>query len=171
VSAPSDRKLAMVTIDLSGTPDHRGLAAELFDRVWELLEQPGRTVREDDELIHAAHASRHHWGQHDPTDHARLATGEWQISRVYAILGRGEPARWHAERSLAHCVEGRVDGVLRGAAYEALARATRLVGDHAAVHRYLRLGREVAASMDDPDDRAMLLADLDEVEPGALTTH
>jgi hypothetical protein len=161
----------MALIDLAGREDHHRLASELFDRVWELLERPERTAVEDDELIHTAHASRHHWGQIEPLDHERLATGEWQISRVYAVLGRGEAARWHAERSLAYCVEGRIDGFLRGAAYEALARATRIVGDDAAVHRYLRLGRETAEHIEDPEDRTMLLADLDEVDNWALAAH
>ena len=56
---------------------------------------------------------------------ANLARGEWQCSRVYAVLGRAEPALWHARR----CVEldeagaeGREDWDL-AAAYEAMARA------------------------------------------------
>ena len=30
-------------------------------RVWELLEKPGRTEDENDELVHAAHASAYLW--------------------------------------------------------------------------------------------------------------
>ena len=41
-------------------------------------------------MLHAAHASRFHWGEvGEPVNFAR---GEWQISRVYAVLGRPEPA-------------------------------------------------------------------------------
>ena len=45
-------------------------------------------------MIHAAHASRHHWAAVGTG--VNLARGEWQISRVYVTLGRGEPALFHA---------------------------------------------------------------------------
>ena len=60
-------------------------------------------------MIHAAHASRYHWGE--VGDDVNLARGEWQCSRVYAVLGRGEPALWHARR----CVEiAEADAEARG---------------------------------------------------------
>jgi hypothetical protein len=74
--------------------DHRRLAVELFNHVWTLLELASRTPEQDDELVHAAHASRWHWSKAGTT--VNLARGEWQISRVYAVLGRAEPALWHA---------------------------------------------------------------------------
>jgi hypothetical protein len=161
----------MSTIDLVGLEEHRRLASTLSDRVWELLDQPDRSAIEVDELIHTAHAARFHWGQLQPPDHGQLATSEWQISRMYTLLDRAEPARWHAERSLANCVDGRIEGFLLGAAYEALARACRLQGDDAAVHRYLRLGREAAAQVTDTEDRQMLLDDLAAVDAWALSSH
>jgi hypothetical protein len=159
----------MATIDLAGSEDHRRWGAALSDRVWELLARTDRSTADDDELVHTAHAAQYHWGQADPVpDRHRLATGEWQLSRVYAVLSRPEPARHHAERSLAHCVEGRLDGFLRGAAYEALARAARLAGDDPAAHRYLQLGREAAEQVQDAEDRRLLLEDLDQIDRWAL---
>src|SRR5215211_4699724 len=77
---------------------HRRLAAELFNRVWSLLEQTDRSQSDDDTVLHAAHASRFHWGEvGEPVNFAR---GEWQVSRVYAVLGRSEPALFHARRCL-----------------------------------------------------------------------
>src|SRR6266508_2273527 len=84
----------------------RRLAVDLFNHVWTLLERPERTPEQDDEMIHAAHASRHHWSEVGTT--ANLARGEWQVSRVYATLGRAEPALFHASRCLAYC-ESRPD--------------------------------------------------------------
>ena len=43
--------------------DHRQLAVDLFNHVWTLIETPDRTPMQDDEMIHAAHASRYHWGE------------------------------------------------------------------------------------------------------------
>jgi hypothetical protein len=162
----------MATIDLAGMEDHRRWGAVLSDRVRELLARTDRSAADDDELVHTAHAARYHWAEADTVpDHRRLATGEWQLARVYAVLARPEPARHHAERSLAHCVEGRLGGFLRGAAYEALARAARLASDDPAVHRYLRLGREAAEQVEDEEDRRMLLEDLDEIDRWTLAAR
>ncbi len=53
---------------------HRQLGIDLFNHVWTLLEEPARTTAQDDEMLHAAHASRYHWGK--VGDDAR-ARGEW----------------------------------------------------------------------------------------------
>ena len=76
----------------------RQLAVDLFNHVWTLLDTDERTPEQDVEMIHAAHASRHHWGEVGTP--VNVARGEWQISRVYATLGRGEPALFHAQRCL-----------------------------------------------------------------------
>ena len=61
--------------------DERRLAATLFNHTWTLLEKGDRSVADDDEMIHSAHASRAHWGVvGTPVNFAR---GEWQVSRVY----------------------------------------------------------------------------------------
>ena len=60
---------------------------------------------------------------------ANLARGEWQISRVYSVLGRAEPAIWHAQRCLEHCEQAGIGDWDLAYAYEALARATALAGD------------------------------------------
>jgi hypothetical protein len=78
--------------------DERRLAVGLFNHVWDLLGKPDRSVSDDFEMIHAAHASRYHWGAVGEPVH--WARGEWQCSRVYAVLGRFEPALLHAERCL-----------------------------------------------------------------------
>jgi DNA-binding transcriptional MerR regulator len=43
--------------------DRRQLAVDLFNHVWTLLERSDRSPLEDDEMLHAAHASRYHWGE------------------------------------------------------------------------------------------------------------
>ena len=49
---------------MNGDTDlHKKLGIELFNYTWELLEKPQRTREEDDTMMHAAHASRFHWGK------------------------------------------------------------------------------------------------------------
>ena len=112
-----------------GPPDldqatRRALAVGLFNHTWTLLETHPRTPAQDDEMLHAPHASRYHWGE--VSDDVHLARGEWQCARVYSVLGRAEPALWHARRcvELAEADPNREDWDLP-AAYEAMARALR----------------------------------------------
>jgi hypothetical protein len=119
--------------------DIRLLAAQLFNETWRLMEQQGRSRQDDDRMIHAAHASRYHWGQVADATPAHLARGEWQISRVYALLGRPEPAVHHARRVLDLCQENDIGDWDLAFAYEALARAHAVAGDAAAARHYTDL--------------------------------
>jgi hypothetical protein len=142
------------------THDERELAVDLFNYVWTLLELPQRSPEQDDELIHAAHASRHHWGRVGTP--ANLARGEWQLSRVYATLGRAEPALHHARRCVAYCEaspEAMEDWDLPFA-YEALARANAVAGDEEESAHYLARAREVGDLIEGAEERALLDRDL-----------
>ena len=139
--------------------DHRQLGVDLFNHAWTLLELAERTSEQDDELIHTAHASRWHWG-HAGTA-INLARGEWQLSRVYAVLGRSEPALHHARRCLAilEAAGDREDWDLPFA-FEALARASLVAGDREAAAGYAARARELAEAVADPEDRELLERDL-----------
>jgi len=137
---------------------HRQLAADLFNHTWTLLEMTDRTPVQDDEMLHAAHASRHHWGVvGTPQNRAR---GEWQCSRVYAILGRAEPALWHARRYLALCEEHGIADWDLAFAHEAIARALKVAGDHEGSAAAVVRARELAAEIVEDEDRELVLSDL-----------
>jgi hypothetical protein len=137
----------------------RRLAVDLFNHTWTLLGAEERTPEQDDEMIHSAHASRYHWGE--VGTRANFGRGEWQISRVYCILGRGEPALHHAHCCLTDILEG--DGTEDWDlpfAYEALARAAAVAGDGAGSVRYEELAREAGAAIAEEDDREHFFEEL-----------
>ena len=136
----------------------RRLASDLFNLVWTLLDKPDRTAAESDTMLHAAHASRYHWGE--VGEPVNLARGEWQCSRVYAILGRAEPALWHARRTLEICEMNGIGDFDLAYAYEALARACRVAGTTGDTERDLALARAAGERIAGIDDRELLLADL-----------
>jgi DNA-binding transcriptional MerR regulator len=141
--------------------ERRQLATDL-NHTWELLELTGRTPDQDDEMVHAAHASRYHWGEvGTPANRAR---GEWQCSRVYAVLGRPEPAIHHARRCLALCEQHDLGDWDLAAAWEALARAARVAGDAVLYREALARGRTALDAIGDPEDRRLIEADLDALE-------
>jgi DNA-binding transcriptional MerR regulator len=135
----------------------RQLAVDLYNHVWRLLETPDRKPEQDDEMLHAAHASRYHWGE--VGDEANRARGEWQCSRVYAVLGRGEPAMWHAQRCLSLCQEHQLVDWDLAAAYEAMARAAAVAGDPA-VAEWKAKAQAATTAIADVDDRAQIEQEL-----------
>ncbi len=138
--------------------DERKLAASLFNHVWDLMGKKNRTSSENDEMIHAAHASRYHWG--NVGEPVNLARGEWQVSRVYAIQGRSEPALYHARRSLQICMDKGIGDFDLAFAYEALARASAVAGNRTDRTKYHKKAVDAADSIREKDDRALLLKDL-----------
>jgi hypothetical protein len=145
--------------DLDGAT-HRALGVALFNHVWTLLERPDRSAAETDEMIHAAHASRVHWSRADGAEPFNLARGEWQCSRVYAVLGRGEPALWHARRCVAiNEANGTADWDI-ASAYEAMARASGVAGDPGAAADWKAKATAALDGIADQDDREVIEGDL-----------
>jgi DNA-binding transcriptional MerR regulator len=143
--------------------DARLLAAQLFNETWRLMEQESRSRQDDDCMIHTAHSSRYHWGQVPTATPAHLARGEWQISRVYTVLGRAEPALHHAGRVLDLCQENGIGDWDLAFAYEALARAHAIAGDAARAREYTDQALAAAEDIADDEDRELLLADLETI--------
>jgi hypothetical protein len=109
-------------------------------------------------MIHAAHASRYHWG--NVGEPVNVARGEWQCSRVYAVLGRAEPAIWHGRRCLEICEQHRIGDFDLAYAYEALARGHAVAGDSEAATRYKRLAEEAGQAIAEEDDREFFAEDM-----------
>lgn len=141
------------------------MAVDLFNRVWSLMEKKNRTKEENDTMVHAAHASRYHWGEvGKPVNWAR---GEWQISRVYSVLKRPEIAQLHAQRYLDLCEEHSLGDFDYSYAYEALARACALAGESTLCQKYLALARKYGEKIENKEHRDMLMRDLKTVPLGS----
>ncbi len=143
--------------------DPRRLPATLYNAVWELMEKEDRTRDEDDRMIHMAHASRYHWEAVGTA--ANLARGEWQCSRVYAVLGRGEPSLHHARRVLDICRENQIGDWDLAFAYEAIARAYAVSGDAEDARDYTEQALAAAEDIAEDEERALVMADLETI-PG-----
>ena len=153
--------MAAPTADPIDAAAHRQLGVTLFNQVWQLLEAEQRTDEQDDEMLHAAHASRLHWARSAAPDlPQRVAVGEWQCSRVYAVLGRAEPALHHARRCLAMAEAGGLEDWVLASACEAMARAAMVAGDQAGVEKWRARAWEAVAAISDEEDREVIESDL-----------
>jgi hypothetical protein len=136
------------------TIDHRQLGVDLFNEVWRLM----RSREDDDRMIHAAHASRFHWGEAPERKPENLARGEWQVSRVYTVAGLAEPALRHAHCCLDICEANGLEDWDLAYAYEAIARAYKTAGKDPEAQAYKKLAAETPVA--DIGDREHLEEDL-----------
>ncbi|HEY6569973.1 MAG TPA: helix-turn-helix domain-containing protein [Candidatus Limnocylindrales bacterium] len=139
---------------------NRALGAGLYNRCWDLMEVEDRTLDQDDELIATAHASAWHWRQVGHV--ANQSRGHWMCSRVYAVLGRPEPALYHARRCV-DIVEGGGEGIEdwdAPSAYEAMARALAIGGDLAGAAEWKAKAAVALQAIAEPEDRTVVEGDL-----------
>jgi hypothetical protein len=136
--------------------DHRELAVAANNRTWELLGNDARTDADTREMVHVAHASLWHWLQCGDVENEQR--GEWLVSHVYAVIGRAEPAVFHALRCLEITEAAGLQGFDRAYAYEAMGRALALANDETAAEWRAR-AEAAGAEIADPEDRAIFEAD------------
>ncbi len=143
--------------------NHKDFAIELFNQTWDLIDKEDRNQSEIDRMIHAAHASRYHW--EFAGEAVNIARGEWLISRVYALLARGEPCLYHASR----CLEITLDNDLKdfdlAFAYEAMARAAKITGNEVETAKYIILAQESGALIANSDDKEYFFSELKTLTP------
>ncbi|MFX1513834.1 MAG: hypothetical protein ACFFCQ_14715 [Promethearchaeota archaeon] len=149
---------------------HRKIAVQLFNQTWDLLDKKERTDEENDEMIHSAHTSRYHWGVvvangKDPkVGPINLERGEWQISRVYSVLKRHEPALFHAQKCLDICKANDIGDFDIAFAYEALARAYSLVSDKKdELQKYCELAKDAGEKIQKKEDKNYFFSELNTV--------
>ena len=151
------------TEEILSSEAERRLAIRYFNAVWTLMEKEDRTVEADDLMIHMAHASRYHWGQVGKPEN--LARGEWQVSRVYAVLRRVEPCLHHAQRVLDICEANGIGDWDIAFAFEALARGHAYSGDTEAARAMTEKALAAVENIAEDEDRKIVLADLETI-PG-----
>jgi tetratricopeptide (TPR) repeat protein len=148
----------MTDPDFDVAASHRFFSAGCFNKAWELIDRPGRTRDDDEQLLHLAHASVWHWTQRPECTSKQMTIGYWQLSRIYAILGRADEARRHAQRSLEY--SSGLEPFFVGYAYEGLARAELALSNFAKASEYLAEAGRRAESVTDAEGRELLLNDL-----------
>lgn len=151
---------------------HRKIAAQLFNHTWDLIDKgDNRSSDENDEMIHSAHASRYHWGvvvasnKYPETGPMNLERGDWQISRVYALLKRQKAALYHAQRCLDICKSNNIGDFDIAFAYEAMTRAYSLSGKEKDKQKeYVELAKTASESIEKEDDKKYFLSELDTID-------
>lgn len=140
---------------------HRWFSADCFNRTWAYLDQAERSDEDRETMLSLAHASLAHWRDRPDATPQNFAIGYWLLSRVYAVLEIPAPALRYGRKSL-ELSEG-VSPFCLAYGHEAIARGSRVAGNEADHLTHLELARALVPQIDDPEDRALLEADLDEL--------
>ncbi len=146
---------------------HRYFSTACFNAVWSLIDKPDRSLDDDESMISLAHAAIWHWTQREDCSPRNLSIGYWQLSRVYALIGQGERARYYGDRCLA--VSRDEEPFYLGYAHEALARAAAVLQDGDEMAEHLRQARDLAEAVSDVEEKKILMADLETVAEGNLS--
>ena len=140
---------------------HKYFAQATNGRVWELLQKPGRSQPENDEMLHAAYACAYHWKFAGSAVHQQR--GEWLISHVHVVLGHGNEALRHAQRcfELTQANRDLMQDFDIAYGFEGMARAQALLGDHRMAEEFLVLAQQAGSAIADEEDRSMFMGDFD----------
>lgn len=136
-------------------------AISCFNETWDYIDNNSRTEEDDLNMIHSAHTSRYLWGQvGEPLNFQR---GEWQISKVYALLNKGEQALYHAAAGLKICEKHHIKDFDIVFAYEAMATAHKILGNNEQVELYKKRAYDTLPQIEDDGNRNYAQSELDKI--------
>jgi len=140
---------------------HNYFSTNCFNAAWDFIEMKDRTDDDNDAMIRMAQTSFWHWLQRDDKTDRHLSVGYWQLSRVYALAGKSDEARYYGNMSLKY--SEKEEPFYKGYAYEALARVAAIENQKEKAKEYLTQARQFAEQVSDPDWKKLLLDDLDNI--------
>lgn len=144
--------------------DWKSPAMSLFNETWTYIDMEERTPDQEQEMLANALGSMACWWKVG-TDR-NFSISHWQVSRVYALLSDPDNARTHGERALSIARDADLGPFYVGYGYEALARAASVAGDPSLARRHLASATAQAGKVAEAENRALLDADLAEIEQG-----
>ena len=131
---------------------HRHFAVKFHGQTWKLLDKPERSREEEERMIHAAHASCHHWlTAGTGVNHQR---GQWLLAQVYSVAGVADRALAHARRCMELTEEHRdaMEDFDLAFAYECVARAHAVAGNREDARDNLKWACEAGRKISDKED-------------------
>lgn len=149
---------AMGSEDVLSPQDHRRVAVEANNSVWELLDGRVYTPTDVDELLARAYAAAYHWNRATDRGPANDARAAWLLSRCHAVLGHGDLALHHADRTLAVVDSAGLADFDLAYAHEARARALACLGRFDEANAELAAARAVPVA--EADDRTLVESDI-----------
>jgi hypothetical protein len=136
----------------------RALAAEAFNKAWDYIDMEERSTEDTDAMLAAAFAQRYLWGTVGSA--LEIERAEWQLSRVYAVLGSGTECLRHAERCLHIVEENDIKDFDLAFGHEAVARAHKVLGNEPEMREHRDKALAAAENVADKGDKEYTLSEI-----------
>ncbi|MEQ8785956.1 MAG: hypothetical protein RIC55_06640 [Pirellulaceae bacterium] len=132
---------------------HRWFAVEFNNRAWDLIEAESRTAQQEQDLIHAAHASTYHWRQIGTSLHYLRALT--LLASAYNVVGDYSGGLRYANDALAMLAKDDLEDTPfdRAVTYACVARANAGLGKTDQARQDKQRARDEAAKLEDVADR------------------
>jgi hypothetical protein len=140
---------------------HKKMAVETNNSIWPVLDSENPTAAELEEALYSAYASRYHWAKVGTAVNAQRA--EYMISRVYCVMGRGEPALFHARRCLEITEENTIGDFDLVFAYEVMARANAVAGNKEECKNHFERAEKALEDVKNTEDKKICEGELKQV--------
>lgn len=140
---------------------HRWFGVEFNNGIFPLLEKPGRTDEETEEMIAMAYASTLHWNKYSGHRMANTARGENMISTALTYAGRKESALHHAKRNYDIVFNNRSEMADFDISYAlmVMARVHALIGETEKAKSYFDECVKSIEEIKDPEDKKWVVND------------
>ena len=140
---------------------HHYMGIEMNIQTWNLLGKEDRNEQDDVRMVNFAQASLYHWRKSHKYKPVNEQRGQWMLSRVYAVLCKGEEALSHAEETSKLTKEQDLKDFDLAYSYEALARANAAVGNNNECTKWLQKAQEAGTHISNAEDKKYFISDLE----------
>lgn len=134
----------------------RWFAIECNNRAWKLADSLSRTLAEDEEMLHAAHAAALHWNDVGTQLNHMRAT--MLLGHVHALLGDGARAIRYAQESFDYVMAHDSPPWEVAFAHAVLANAASAAHDRALHARHFETALAEGSALPDAEERAIFEA-------------
>ena len=140
---------------------HHYMGIEMNIQTWNLLEKENRNNQDDIRMVNFAQASLYHWRKSHKFESVNEQRGQYTLSRVYAVLGKGKEALSYAEETSRLTIEQDLKDFDLAYSYEALARANAAVGNNNECTKWLEKAQEAGTLIQGEEDKKYFILDLE----------
>ncbi|HIN97508.1 MAG TPA: hypothetical protein EYN02_06880 [Candidatus Marinimicrobia bacterium] len=140
---------------------HHYMGIEMNIQTWNLLGKEDRNEQDDARIVNFAQASLYHWRKSHKYEPVNEQRGQWMLSHVYAVLGKGKEALSYAEETAKLTKEQDLKDFDLAYSYEALARANAAAGNKKEYAKWLEKAQKAGALISGEEDKKHFIADLE----------
>ena len=140
---------------------HHYMGIEINMQTWNLLGEKDRSEQDDTRMIMFAKASLYHWKLSPKFQPVNEQRGEWMISHVYSVLGKGKEALHHAEKTRDLTKKHGFKDFDLAYAYECLARANAALKNKEECQKWMKKAEESGELIANEKDKKIFMGDLE----------